>query len=140
MRKFEILKRSDFIYKKKSIVCLSNSKNFVNNVVELGEKVVKFVLNKLNNNMSLTFSNPCVSVEYIKGLCNFLNEDTILDIKCKKIDKKDFKQILCYYYLSTKRGLKIKKLIIFEAISQKFIEFDLENNIVSKPIKWNENY
>lgn len=140
MRKFQILKNSDIIYKKISIVRLSQGKNFVNNVVELGEKVVKFVLNKMNNNISLTFSNPCVSVKYIKGLCDFLNKDTIIDIKCKKIDKKDFKQILSYYYLSTKRHLKIKKLIIFEAISQKFIEFDLENNVVSKPIKWNENY
>ena len=107
-----------------------NYQAFVNKVVELGNITAKFVLDnvyggKIEQNSKL--HDPDLSVNHISALCDFISEDTILDLKCtSSINEKHIKQILAYYYLSTKRSdLHIKKLIVFDAPTQKFVKIEI---------------
>ena len=102
---------------------------FIDKVIELGNITAEFVRKNVYGGVideKTKFFDPILSVNYISALCDFISEDTILDLKCtSKIDEKCLKQILSYYYLSTKRtDLHIKKLIIFDAPTQKFIKID----------------
>ena len=103
---------------------------FIDKVIELGNITAEFVRKNVYGGVideKTKFFDPILSVNYISALCDFISENTILDLKCtSKIDEKCLKQILSYYYLSTKRtDLHIKKLIIFDAPTQRFIEINL---------------
>lgn len=103
---------------------------FINKVIELGNITAEFVRKNVYGGVideKTKFFDPILSVKHISAICDFISEDTILDLKCtSKIDEKCLKQILSYYYLSTKRtDLHIKKLIIFDAPTQRFIKIDL---------------
>lgn len=101
---------------------------FVQLVKFYGDKTYEFVKNKLKiSKESFQMFDPDLSVNHIGALCDFISEDTIIDLKCtNSLNEKYIKQVLAYYYLSTKRSdLKIKKLIVFDAISDKCIEIEL---------------
>ncbi|MCQ2976004.1 MAG: DEAD/DEAH box helicase family protein [Bacteroidales bacterium] len=103
-----------------------NSQKFIQAVEVLGNKVANFV----NAEMNIDGKNydPNLSVNHISALADYINADTIIDIKCTGyINEKYIKQILSYYYLSTKRSdLHIKKLIVYDAISGKFIKMNMQ--------------
>lgn len=107
-----------------------NYSAFVNKVVELGNIAAKFVLDNVYGgeiSKETKFFDPDLSVNHISALCDFISEDTILDLKCTSaINEKHIKQVLSYYYLSTKRtDLHVKKLIVFDVPTQKFIQIDM---------------
>lgn len=110
-----------------------NYSSFVEEVVKLGEKTKRFIVNKMyfeTDPRTAKKYDPNLSVNHISALCDFITKDTILDLKCtSSITNQHILQVLGYHYLSTKRDdLKIKKLIIFEAVTGRFIEID-----ISKP-------
>lgn len=106
-------------------------KDFVKTVVELGTKTAAFVKAKLHIDKPLELGqklhNPNLSIKHIKGLADYLNKDTIIDIKCtNNITINYIKQVLAYHYLSTKRSdLNIKHVIVYDAVSGKSVEIDL---------------
>lgn len=109
----------------------ANYEPFVDKVVELGNITAQFVLEHVYNgkiDSQTKMYDPDLSVNHISALCDFISKDTILDLKCTSaINEKHLKQILSYYYLSTKRtDLDIKKLIVFDAPTQRFIQIDIE--------------
>lgn len=106
---------------------------FVAKVVELGNKTADFVASKLYDGNFEHYKkrfDPNLSVNHISALCDFLNEDTIIDLKCtSSINEQHIKQVLAYHYLSTKRSdLRIKKLIIYDAPTDRSIEIHLASN------------
>lgn len=107
-----------------------NYSSFVNKVVELGNISADFIRDKLFNGVvdkSSMLFDPDLSVNHISALCDFITEDTILDLKCtSSINESHLKQVLSYHYLSTKRNdLNIKRVIVFDAPTQKYIEVNL---------------
>ena len=112
-----------------SIDALQSDKysSFVAKVVELGNVTANFVLKhlfggRIGENQKL--HNPDLSVKHISALCDFITNDTILDVKCtSSINERYVKQVLAYHYLSTKRSdLNIKRLILFDPPTNKYIE------------------
>lgn len=107
-----------------------NYSSFVDAVTHLGNRTAKFVLEKVYGgkiDSQTTLYDPDLSVNHISALCDFISNDTILDLKCtSSITVKHIKQVLSYYYLSTKRSdLNIKKLIIYDAPTDKYIKIDI---------------
>ena len=108
-----------------------NSENFFNTVIELGTKTADFVKNTLKITSQLSFGDnihdPNLSTEHISALCDYIDKNTIIDIKVKNnITRKDLLQILSYHYLSTKRSdLDIHTLIIYDATSGKNVTINL---------------
>lgn len=108
-------------------------KEFVKTVVELGKKTANFVKNKLNITEQLKeddkLYDPNLSIRHIAGLADYINEDTIIDIKVRNcITIENVKQVLAYHYLSTKRSdLHIKNVIVYDAVSGKSVEINVEN-------------
>ena len=105
-------------------------KSFVETVVELGTRTFTFVLDKLYGggiDDQKEFYDPNLSVNHITGLCDFLTQDTILELKCTScIVEKHLKQVLSYHYLSTKRlDLKIHRLIIYDAPTNMYLEVNI---------------
>ena len=108
-----------------------NYSSFVNKVAELGNAAADFVLKHVYGGTideQTKFYDPNLSVNHISALCDFVSKDTILDLKCtSSITEKHLKQILSYYYLSTKRSdLAIKKLIVYDAVTGRFVEIELQ--------------
>lgn len=98
---------------------------FMSTVIELGTKTATFV--KKNLNITKEEYDPNLSIQHIKGLADYITEDTILDIKTtNNINKDMIKQVLAYHYLSTKRSdLNIKRVIVYDAVSDKSVEINL---------------
>ena len=108
-----------------------NYSTFVDKVVELGNITAQFVLDNVYGgkiDSETKFYDPDLSVNHISALCDFISEETLLDLKCTSaINEKHLRQVLSYYYLSTKRSdLHIKRLIVFDAPTQRFIEIKLD--------------
>lgn len=106
-------------------------KKFVDTVVELGEKTYAFVRYHLYNNCDPDLEklhDPDLSVNYISALCDFITENTILDLKCTgTINENYMKQVMAYHYLSTKRSdLHITRVIVYDAVADKYIEVMFE--------------
>lgn len=104
--------------------------SFVDMVAMLGDATAKFVLEKVYGgkiDSNTRFYDPDLSVNHISALCDFISKDTILDLKCtSSITEKHLKQVLSYYYLSTKRtDLDIKKLIVYDAPTGRFVEMKI---------------
>jgi len=105
--------------------------DFVKTVVELGTKAADFVKKEFNITTQFTSDNklydPNLSIKHITGLADYINQDTIIDIKTTNyIDKSMVKQVLAYHYLSTKRSdLKIKTVIVYDTVSGKFVKINL---------------
>ncbi len=101
---------------------------FVSTVVDLGTKTAEFVKNTLYKNIAAVNNiDPNLSIKHIAGLADYITEDTILDIKTQNhISITNIKQVLAYYYLSTKRSdLNIKRVIVYDAVSRKSVTINL---------------
>lgn len=112
---------------------------FVNLVVALGTQTAKYVMNTLYADRdALDNVDPNLSIRHICGLADYITTDTILDVKVRNnIDDKCISQVLGYHYLSTKRSdLFIKKVIIYDAVSNKSIVID----ITDKNLKEGHDY
>jgi hypothetical protein len=99
---------------------------FVNTVITVATRAAQRIRNtfpSLKNNHS-----PVLSIQHIKGLADFISKDTILDIKAtSEINIHHLKQVLAYYYLSTKRSdLQITQVAIYEVITDKILIIKLE--------------
>ena len=107
-------------------------KNFVQTVVELAEKTSDFVKNNLYPCQDIIKDDidPNLSIKHITGLADYITKDTILDVKVRNnIDLTCVKQVLAYHYLSTKRSdLDIKRVIIYDATSGKYISIDISED------------
>lgn len=107
-----------------------NYKPFVDKVIELGEKTKNFLIQKIYVEYPKQYvkHDPDLSVNHIRGLCDFVTQNTILDLKCtSSITENNLEQVLSYYYLSTKRtDLEIKRLIIYEAVTGKYLEVNMD--------------
>lgn len=110
----------------------NNYVKFINTVVELGNKAAKFVKQTMYANETDPLYNidPNLSVEHISALCDFISEDTILDLKCtSSINLSHIKQVLAYHYLSTKRSdIEIRKVVVYDAVSDKSVIIELRND------------
>lgn len=106
-------------------------KEFVETVIKLGTKAAEFVKEKMNITKPLKkgdkMYDPNLSIKHIAGLADYINEDTIIDIKTtNSIGINYLKQVLAYHYLSTKRtDLHIKRVIVYDSVSGKSIEINL---------------
>ncbi len=103
---------------------------FVNTVIGLGNKTKDFLLAKLYGGTideHTKFYDPNLSVDHLAALCDFITEDTIVDIKCtSEISTLHLMQVLSYHYLSTKRSdLHINRLIVYEAVTGRYVEIKL---------------
>lgn len=108
----------------------ANYSSFVDKVVELGNKAAQFILENVYGGVidsNTRHYDPNLSVNHISALCDFISKDTILDLKCTScITEKHIKQVLSYYYLSTKRSdLRINRLIVYDAITGRFVEIHI---------------
>ena len=108
--------------------------DFVKIVVELGTKTAKYVKSTLYPDGNIVDdTDPNLSIEHIFGLADYITKDTILDVKVRNnIDDNCVRQVLAYHYLSTKRSdLHIKKVIVYDATSDKSVVIDIskENQI-----------
>lgn len=106
-------------------------KEFVDTVVELGTKVYDFVKNNIytHNDTPIPEFDPNLSIDHITALADYITQDTILDVKCTNhIDMSMVKQVLAYYYLSTKRSdLSIKRVIVYDAVSGRNVTINIQN-------------
>ncbi len=101
---------------------------FVKLVVALGTQTAKYVLAELYpNGNAIDNIDPDLSIRHIKGLADYITEDTILDVKVRNnIDDKCIRQVLAYHYLSTKRSdLHIKRVIVYDAVSDKAVVINI---------------
>ena len=104
---------------------------FVKTVIELGTKTANFVKQELNITKPLQVGDklydPNLSIKHIAGLADYINKDTIIDIKTtNNISKSYVKQVLAYHYLSTKRSdLDIKTVIVYDAVSGRSVKISL---------------
>ena len=104
---------------------------FVKTVIELGTKTANFVKQELNITKPLQVGDklydPNLSIKHIAGLADYINKDTIIDIKTtNNISKSYVKQVLAYHYLSTKRSdLNIKTVIVYDAVSGRSVKISL---------------
>ena len=104
---------------------------FVKTVIELGTKTADFVKQELNITRQLQdddkLYDPNLSIRHITGLADYINKDTIIDIKTTNyIDISHIKQVLAYHYLSTKRSdLDIKTVIVYDAVSGRSVKISL---------------
>jgi len=108
----------------------SDYTKFVELVVDLGTKTADFVKKTLyQNSKPVNNVDPNLSIRHISGLADYITEDTILDIKVRNnIDETCIRQVLAYHYLSTKRSdLHIKKVIVYDAVSEKHITVDISD-------------
>lgn len=107
---------------------------FVNIVIELGERTAIFVKNSIYPNKEPQNNiDPNLSILHISGLADYITEDSILDVKVRNnIDEKCIRQVLAYHYLSTKRtDLHIKRVIVYDATSDRAVKINItEDNLV----------
>jgi hypothetical protein len=97
-----------------------NYTEFIKLIIELGTKTAEYVKKTLYDGVTPKNDvDPDLSIRHITGLADYITQDTILDVKVRNnIDEVCVRQVLGYYYLSTKRSdLNIKRLIIYDAVS-----------------------
>ena len=115
----------------KLIKCISTTelikdsyREFCKAVVQLGQRTADFVRANMYTGTTVDNStDPNLSICHISGLCDYITQDTILDVKVQnKIDIAMVKQVLAYHYLSTKRSdLNIKRVIVYDAVSNRSV-------------------
>lgn len=117
-------------------------KDFLNIIVKLGTQTAEFIKKNLNINtntineeigeLSINQIDPCLITNHFVGLCDYIDENTIIDIKTtSNITMSYVKQVLAYHYLSTKRSdLYIKEVIIYDAVKNKCVRIPIsEENL-----------
>lgn len=113
------------------LVC-ENLKPFISAVVQLGCKTAEFVKTELKITNQLKCGDkiydPNLSTKHISALADYINYDTIIDIKTTNNITIDYvKQVLAYHYLSTKRtDLDIKKVIVFDAVTGRCVRINIK--------------
>ena len=102
------------------------SSDFINTVIQLGTKTADFARAHLDINAAKKM-NHAFNTKHIVGMADFMDHNTIIDLKCTNyIDNQMLRQVLAYHLLSQFRpDLDIKKVIVYDAVSGKFIEIDL---------------
>ena len=112
-------------------------KSFLDTVVKMGERTAKFVkanlvinkniIDEVNNKIYINQIDPCLKTEHFRGLCDYIDEHTIIDIKAtSNITLSYIKQVLAYHYLSTKRSdLDIREVIVYDAVKDKCIRIPI---------------
>lgn len=67
---------------------------------------------------------PILSCAGIKGIADFISEDTIIDLKTtSNINKQYVMQVLSYYELSkTRSDLHISRVIVYDCVTGKYVE------------------
>lgn len=101
---------------------------FVRTVVELGRKTAEFIRAKMGIAGPLgpgdRLHDPDLSVKHIAALADYIDRDTIIDVKTTgSITEAHVMQVLSYAYLSTKRSdLSIKRAIVYDAVSGRSVE------------------
>ena len=104
-------------------------KDFVDVIVELGERTADFVRQTLYADCVPTDNvNPNLSIRHISGLADYITYDTILDVKVlNHINEQCVLQVLGYHYLSTKRSdLDIKRVIVYDATSNRAVTIHID--------------
>lgn len=104
-------------------------KDFVDLIVELGERTAEFVRQTLYVDcVPVNDVNPDLSIRHISGLADYITHDTILDVKVlNHINEQCVLQVLGYHYLSTKRSdLDIKHLIVYDATSNRAVTIHID--------------
>ena len=110
--------------------------NFVNISYDLALKVRNFI-KELSPNYKHDLNPDSIKLtnlitKNIVGVADFIVDDTIIELKCtNELNERYMKQLLSYYYLAIKKGLEINKLILFDAISGKYILIDMCNEKVT---------
>ncbi len=101
---------------------------FVELITSLGAKTAEYVKSVLySDRPCIDNVDPNLSIRHIAGLADFITQDIILDVKVRSnIDLNCVRQVLAYHYLSTKRtDLHIKKVIIYDAASNRDVVIDI---------------
>lgn len=117
---------------------LVDEEEFIDKVIEMARRTLDFIVSKFGLNSANIDSRyfahkvECnLSVSHITGLADFIIDDTIIELKCTScIDSKYVKQVLGYHWLSQKHNLNINKVMIYEAIKDKYILVDLKNKMI----------
>lgn len=115
-------------FKIKSLV-QKKFKDFVDVIIELGERTAEFVRQTLYADcVPVNDVNPDLSIRHISGLADYITHDTILDVKVlNHINEQCVLQVLGYHYLSTKRSdLDIKRLIVYDATSNRAVTIHID--------------
>lgn len=108
-----------------------NYNEFISLVVTLGTRTANYVQKALYLDRPAEDNvDPNLTIRHIAGVADYITTDTILDVKVKNcIDEKCLRQVLAYHYLSTKRSdLHIKKVIVYDATSDRAVVVDIEEN------------
>lgn len=114
-------------------------KDFLELVIKLGTRTANFIkqnltlnINKIDEDKGKICVNqiePGLITSHFVGLCDYIDENTIIDIKTtSNITIKYVKQVLAYHYLSTKRSdLHIKQVVIYDAVKDKNIKIKISD-------------
>ena len=126
-----------------SFSALIEEKEFVDKVQIYGEKVAKFLIDFFEiseENFDLIYKsrmqNCFLETRHLAGTADFIIGDTIIDLKCTSTIKESFiKQCLSYYYLTEKLQIKgINKIMIYEAVKDKYIIIDVEKGLIESNV------
>ena len=112
---------------KVSDVIKDNYAEWINTIIDLSSKTVSFIKKHMNYNGK---TYPVLECAGIKGLCDFISEDTIIDLKTtNNISKSYLMQVLSYYELSKVRSdLHVNKVIVYDCVSDKYVEINLSDS------------
>lgn len=109
------------------------AKSFIAKVKELGIRTAQYVSSYINIERAQCIDHRLL-FDCFTGLIDLMDDETIIDIKCTNaITEQMALQVLSYYWLSQFRSdLHIKRVIIYDAISQRnvTIELPVQNSVV----------
>ena len=122
-----------------SLEKLINEHTFINTIADYSLKTARFFVDYFSlskDNFREKYINnikKCnLSVSHISGLADFIIDDTIIDLKCtSEINEKYIKQVLTYYWLSKKHKLNIKNVMIYEAITDRWIKINMKTEEIT---------
>ena len=108
-------------------------KSFKDTIVSLANSCISFIKDNVIIYDNDYIHDPNLSIDHIAGLADIIDEKTIIDIKCtSKISEQHILQLLGYYYLSTKRtDLKIRYLIVYDVVKNRYVKIDIETKEVT---------
>ena len=100
---------------------------WIKTIIRLSKNTREFVSKNMNYDGK---TYPILSCAGVKGIADFISEDTILDLKTtSNISKQYIMQVLSYYELSkTRSDLHINKVIVYDCVTNKFVKIDNLNS------------
>lgn len=92
-------------------------------IVELATKTSRFITDNMYYDGK---TDPILRCSGIKGICDFISPNVIIDLKTtNSISKSYVEQVLSYYELSkTRNDLHISTIIIYDCVSGKYVKID----------------